>query len=65
MKRVCAWCGRDLDPSERHSGTQVTHGLCHGCRSRFFALAKQRAPPPTPEVPRPDPEKGEGPMPTE
>jgi AhpD family alkylhydroperoxidase len=42
MKRVCAWCGRELDQPERSDGGQVTHGVCQGCRCKFFASAKLR-----------------------
>jgi DNA-directed RNA polymerase subunit RPC12/RpoP len=40
MKRVCAWCGRELDQSECREDMQVTHGVCPICRRRFFASAK-------------------------
>jgi DNA-directed RNA polymerase subunit RPC12/RpoP len=39
MKRICAWCGRDLD-QERPENQPRTHGLCPECRRRFFAVAK-------------------------
>jgi len=42
MKRVCAWCGRELDQSERREGLQVTHGVCQVCRGRFFASPKAK-----------------------
>ncbi len=49
MKRVCAWCGRELDQSERRTGLQVTHGICQACRDKFFAkaLAKEAGSLPT------------------
>ena len=40
MKRVCAWCGRSLDETERREDLQVTHGVCQDCRTRFFASSK-------------------------
>lgn len=40
MKRVCAWCGRELDQPERPKDLQVTHGVCQDCRTRFFASSK-------------------------
>jgi hypothetical protein len=46
MKRVCAWCGKDLDLAESGDGLPVTHGLCVECRRRHF--------PPLP-APGPDP----------
>lgn len=42
MKRLCAWCGRELDQSERREGLQVTHGVCPDCRRRFFASTKAK-----------------------
>ena len=42
MKRVCAWCGRELDQSECREDVQVTHGICQVCRRRFFASAKAK-----------------------
>lgn len=35
MKRVCAWCGRELEESDQRND-QTTHGLCRDCRSQFF-----------------------------
>jgi DNA-directed RNA polymerase subunit RPC12/RpoP len=40
MKRMCAWCGRELDQVERRDNQPLTHGLCPECRRRFFAVAK-------------------------
>jgi hypothetical protein len=40
MKRMCAWCGRELDQSERREDVPVTHGVCKVCRQRFFASAR-------------------------
>ena len=42
MKRMCAWCGLALDPSERREDLQVSHGVCKVCRRRFFASAKAK-----------------------
>jgi hypothetical protein len=42
MKRMCAWCGLALDPSERREHLQVTHGVCKACRRRFFASPKAK-----------------------
>jgi hypothetical protein len=36
MKRICAWCGADLDDLQAHDRQTLTHGLCVDCRSRFF-----------------------------
>ena len=40
MKRVCAWCGREMDQPERREDLQVTHGVCQACRCRFFTSSK-------------------------
>ena len=34
MRRICAWCGIDLDSGERASyhGEPITHGICDACR---------------------------------
>jgi hypothetical protein len=48
MKRVCAWCGWELNPSEARDEEQVTHGLCADCRSKFFASAKAKKAPSAP-----------------
>jgi hypothetical protein len=42
MKRICAWCGRELDQVERRENQPLTHGLCPECRRRFFAGAKDQ-----------------------
>jgi len=42
MKRMCAWCGRELDQVERRENQPLTHGLCSECRRRFFAVAEDR-----------------------
>jgi len=42
MKRLCAWCGRELDQSEAGTDSRVTHGVCQTCRRRFFASMKEK-----------------------
>jgi len=42
MKGVCAWCGRELNHSERYEDLQVTHGVCQVCRYRFFASPRKK-----------------------
>lgn len=42
MKRVCAWCGGEMDPSDGRQGLKVTHGVCPSCRGKFFASAKTK-----------------------
>lgn len=39
MKRVCAWCSRELDEVYRREAPEVTHGVCQECRRRHFASA--------------------------
>jgi hypothetical protein len=39
MKRMCAWCGRELDQVERRDNQPLTHGLCPECRRQFFPVA--------------------------
>jgi hypothetical protein len=36
MKRICAWCGRELGLTDGREGLPVTHGVCRACRNRFF-----------------------------
>jgi hypothetical protein len=40
MKRMCAWCGRELDQSEHREDVPVTHGVCKVCRRKLFASAR-------------------------
>jgi hypothetical protein len=40
MKRMCAWCDRGLDRSERPEDVPVTNGVCKVCRRKFFASAR-------------------------
>jgi len=40
MKRVCAWCGRELDHDDGREDVPVTHGLCPPCRLRFFHTSR-------------------------
>ena len=42
MKRICAWCGRELEQSERRESSQVTHGVCQFCRRKFFSSVKDK-----------------------
>lgn len=40
MKKVCAWCNKELgavpDPSGIHSESIITHGICHNCANKIF-----------------------------
>jgi len=40
MKKVCAWCSKDLGtvpaPSGIHSETIITHGICYKCANKIF-----------------------------
>ena len=42
MKRVCAWCGRELEQFASGEDLQVTHGVCRICRRRYFASPKTK-----------------------
>jgi len=37
MKRVCAWCNKDMGVVEggTHPNTETTHGICRGCSDNF------------------------------
>lgn len=37
MKRVCAWCNKELGSvhSPEHSGNVITHGICGNCRGNI------------------------------
>ena len=38
MKRVCAWCGKELGSIEaqKHPANAVTHGICLSCRDNLI-----------------------------
>ena len=38
MKRVCAWCRKDLGRVESQASSEnvITHGICGGCRENLF-----------------------------
>lgn len=36
MRRVCAWCGGDLEPGGSPADPVVTHGICPSCSDHFF-----------------------------
>jgi len=38
MKRVCAWCKKDLGTikTEMYSESLITHGICEECKNAFF-----------------------------
>lgn len=36
MRRVCAWCGEDLDPGQERADPTITHGICERCNEHFF-----------------------------
>lgn len=42
MKRICAWCGRALDSSDRREDVPQTHGLCPDCRRQHFASSRTK-----------------------
>ena len=42
MKRVCAWCGKDLNPSIPSEGVKTTHGICVSCANNLILKEKLR-----------------------
>lgn len=36
MKRVCAWCGKDMGEIEPLDDDSITHGICDDCLLRNF-----------------------------
>ncbi len=42
MKRLCAWCGRELEGPDRPEDSQVTHGVCPSCRAKFFTASRPK-----------------------
>ncbi|MEW6488773.1 MAG: PAS domain-containing protein [Thermodesulfobacteriota bacterium] len=36
MRRVCAWCGGELEPGGNPADPVVTHGICPSCSDHFF-----------------------------
>lgn len=38
MKRICAWCGLELDQPDGREGMPVTHGICPACRHESFPV---------------------------
>lgn len=42
MKRVCAWCNKDLDPSMTSESTNTTHGICVECANKLILKEKLR-----------------------
>ena len=35
MKRVCAWCGKDMGEKEPIEDSSITHGICEVCTKKF------------------------------
>lgn len=42
MKRICAWCKKDLDPSISSENVTVTHGICIPCANKLILKEKLR-----------------------
>lgn len=36
MKRLCAWCGRELKQAKPSETDEATHGICTECRFKHF-----------------------------
>ena len=48
MRRLCAWCRKDLDTDEQLSdeeyiiaSKEATHGICAECEKRAFGLQEK------------------------
>ncbi|MBA7524396.1 hypothetical protein ES705_16534 [subsurface metagenome] len=41
MKKVCAWCGKDMGEVEGKGQTGTTHGICKECKKKELAKAKK------------------------
>jgi len=37
MKRICAWCSKEILPESVMEEEGVTHGICESCRDYFFS----------------------------
>lgn len=37
MKRICAWCQKDMGEIEPFEDKSITHGICPECKEQFFA----------------------------
>lgn len=38
LKRICAWCGKELDPASIvPAGAETTHGICPPCGNLIFS----------------------------
>lgn len=35
MKRICAWCGKDMGKVEPYEDKASTHGMCEACRQKM------------------------------
>ncbi len=35
MKRVCAWCGKDMGEEKPIENTEITHGICRECMAEL------------------------------
>ncbi|HNY66709.1 MAG TPA: hypothetical protein PKM41_14850 [Deltaproteobacteria bacterium] len=45
MRRICAWCGRDLGRVETslYPDSIVSHGICSTCAQKYFNSPKRPA----------------------
>ncbi len=43
MKRICAWCGRDMGlvDTALYPESTVTHGICPSCARKYFHEPKR------------------------
>jgi len=36
MKRICAWCGRELGEKGNPQASLPTHGICQQCKAKYL-----------------------------
>ncbi|MBA7647306.1 hypothetical protein ES703_55078 [subsurface metagenome] len=41
MRKICAWCGKDLGEIEGHGQKGTTHGICDECKEKELAKVRK------------------------
>ncbi|MFC2001847.1 hypothetical protein ACFLUZ_05010 [Chloroflexota bacterium] len=41
MRKVCAWCGKDMGEIEGHGKTGTTHGICEECKKKELTKVRE------------------------
>ena len=36
MKKLCAWCGKELGEIEPYDNKEITHGICRECKDKEY-----------------------------